>query len=377
MKRRSDEELVREYICEIVNSQLNEDMGGGMGDFYDTSMYSGGLYGGGGGGSMGGLYKAFVKPFTDVIGVAVGKTKEVARRVVTLAHVAFETVMTTFIPFLTDSYDEIFAKEAADIKGIRSEYAKYTQATDEALRGPGATLLAFMAFPQAALLHRSVEDGPQAIKNVLSVATGGVTDKYLGGSSSGGGGGGPRSSGMFDSHVRNKSLKLFLEDEKSSKDKKKSKEKDDADIKLADKIRDKKFVSAVIKKSDMMRSASEEAKRIYRQTLKSAFEQAQGVLSAKSLDEIEKITGEKIKGREEIKRKIADSLKSSSGEEKQSAANQNKKTEEALLKSVRESAKKLYISKLEKQVKPVRDKYGDDFPFVVDYDTVIQKIKSL
>lgn len=367
MKRRSDEELVREYICEIVKSQLNEDMYGGGGDYYDSSMYSGGLYGGGGGGgSMSGLYKAFVKPFTDVIGVAVGKTKEVARRVVTLAQVAFETIMTTLIPFLTDSYDEIFAKEASDIQGIRSEYSQYTQATEEALRGPGATLLAFMAFPQAALLHRSVEDGPDAIKKVLSVATGGATDKYLGGGSGGGRSGGPKSSGIFDSYNRNNSLKLFLEDEKESKGKKEKGEKSEKEKPeenpIVKKIRNKEFIAAVIKKSNVMGPASEDAKKLYRETLKNAFEEAKGVLSAKSLDEIEKVTGGKLKGKEKV-----DSLK---GDEK-------KKIEDTILKTVKQSAKKVYISKLQKQVKPVREKYGDDFPFVVDYDTVIQKIKSL
>lgn len=360
MKRKSDNDIVREYICEVLKSQMNEDSFGG--DFYDSSMYSGGLYGGGGGGGdMGGLYKAFVKPFTDVIGTAVGKTKELARRAVTVVQVAFETIMTTLIPFLEDSYDEIFAAEKSDIQGIKSEYSQYYQATEEALRGPGATLLAFMAFPQAALLHRSVEDGPGAIKKVLSVATGGTSDKYLGGGG-GGGRGGPKSSGIFDSYSRNKSLKLFLEDEKESKGKKKSDKENPEENPLVKKIRNKEFISSVMQKSEVMGPASEEAKQIYRKTLKTAYEQANGVITAKSIDEIEKATGKKLKGKEELNKLKGD---------------ERKKAEDEMLKAVKQSAKKLYITKLQSQVKPVRDRFGDDFPFVKDYDTVIQKINSL
>lgn len=368
MKRKSDEYLIREYINQVIKSQVNENDGGmGFGDYtFDSSMMGmGGGYGGGG--DVGsGLYKALIKPFTDVAGVAMGKAKELSRTLVTNLQIIFETIMTTFIPFLEDSYDEIFASQKADVQKIRSEYGKYYQATEEALRGPGATALAFMAFPTAAIFTRAVDDGPKAVKGILSVATGGVSDKYLGG---GGGGGGPRSSGMFDSYVRDHSLKFLVED-----DEKKSAKKDDKDKvnPLVKKLRNPEFVDS-IKNSDTIQGASERAKEIYRKTLNDTFKFAQMVQNAKSLEDIEKLenqTDEKIEKKSELAKVKSELGKFKTKEEKDNAV-------KGSLSAVKQASKEKAIARLEKEVKPVREKFGDDFPFVKDYDATIQKIKSL
>lgn len=341
----NDKKLLKEYVSQILKEdEFGTDAMGGL----DYSMgFGGGSYSGAGSG--GSFYGTFVQPFVDVIGVAAGKTKELARRSITVLQVAFETLMTTLIPFLTDSYDEIFASEARDIAKIKNEYSSYYKASDDALGSDLATF-AMIAFPGPALLSKFVKNAPGAAKSVLSVATGGLSDEYLSG------GGGKKSPGsIFDSYAR--SYQELLSEAEKEKDVKSKKEQT-----LADKIGSKKFISVMLDRSPVMSAASKEAQEIYRNTLNSTFEQASQVLSAKSIDDIEKATGEKLEGTEELKK-----IK---GAERQ-------KAEQELLKTVKKSVKKVYISKLEARVKPVAEAFGEDHPYVRGYLEVINKINAL
>ena len=170
MNQRHIKNLIKEYVSET----LRED-DGSMG-YDDGGMGSGG-YGGGGSGED--LFNTFIKPFADVVGTIAGKTKELARRGMTVLNVAFETLKHTLIPFLVDSYGEIFAKEQGDIQKIRGEYQKYYDSTEKVLGGADAKVLAFIAFPGAALTGKFVKTAPKAAKGILSIATGGLSDKYL------------------------------------------------------------------------------------------------------------------------------------------------------------------------------------------------------
>ena len=114
-----DERLLREYITVV----LREDGYGGFGGY-------GADYAGLGIDPMAcmpgrvhytdgdAMYKTFIKPFVDVVGVAAGKTKELSQRAVTTAKVAFESIMTTLIPVLTDDYAEVFRQEHEEIQKI-------------------------------------------------------------------------------------------------------------------------------------------------------------------------------------------------------------------------------------------------------------------
>lgn len=345
----NDKKLLKKYVSEILKeNEFGTDAFGGL----DYSPGFGTGYGGVGDISGGALYKTFIQPFVDVIGVAVGKTKELARRAITVVQVAFETVMTTLIPFLTDSYDEIFAKESQDIQKIKNEYSAYYQASENALKGQGLAL-ALIAFPGPTLLSKFVTNAPGAAKSVLSVATGGLSDEYLGGGGGGGSKKGPSS--IFDSYAR--SYSELLSEAGDATAKKKSKEET-----LADKIGRKKFVAAMIDRSPVMSAASRDAQEIYKNTLNSALEEATQVLKAKSIADIEKATGEPLEG--------ADELKKLTGAERQ-------KAEQELLRTVKKSIKKLYITKLETQVKPVSAAFGEDHPYVAGYREVIRKISAL
>lgn len=328
----------------LIRRTLREEFDAGSS--YSTSVEMGGL-GGGPYYEKGSLAKIFIKPFTDVIGVAAGKAKEMASRSVTLVRVAFETVMTTLIPFLTDSYNEIFSEQEKDLDRIRGEYASYYRASDEALRGPLAPF-AFMAFPGPALAGKLVEDGPDAVKKILSVATGGLSDKYLGQSRKSPG-------SVFDSYARTYS-NLLREAEKSDKGKEKKEET------LADKIAKKKFIEKMLGSSPTMKAASKEVREILKKTLREANEQATEVLQAKSIEDLQKAVGKPLKGVEELKKLDP---------------KERKQAEEEFLKTAKKSLKKFYTLRLEKDIEPIAEMFGEDFPLVKIYNNVIQNIKSL
>lgn len=361
-----NKKILKEYISEIIKEDDIFGGGGGGGGgagVGNISSYaaaasgadgsnpnwsrSGGFAKWTGAGSGVDMYTAFVKPFANVIGVAVGKTKELARRSITVLQVAFETIMTTLLPFLVDSYDEIFDQEAQDIDKIKSEYSSYYEATSESLSG-GATVFALIAFPGATLLGKFAEKGPQAAKSILSVATGGVSDKYLGENSN------KNPTNIFDSYAKSYQELLF-EAEKDNGDKIK-KEKT-----LADKLGSKKFIDAMLNRSPTMLASSRDAQEIYKKTLNNALVQASQVLAANSISDVEKATGQKLASAKEL--------------EKVDPA-ERKKAEQELLKTVKKSAKEVYIARLESQVKPVAAAFGEDHPYVQGYRDVIRKIKA-
>lgn len=347
-KSRSEEAILRAHVRRVIKEEIGDDIGFGAAGSYEAS---GGL-GGGPYYQQGSLAKIFIKPFTDVIGVATGKVKEMAAHAVTVVRVAFETVMTTLLPFLTDSYKEIFDEHEKNLSSIKSEYSAYYKASDEAFRNSGLTPLAFMAFPGAALTGKAIEDGPDAVRNILSVATGGLTDKYLGK-----GGGGKSPSSVFDSYARAYD-RVLNEAGKDGKGDDKEKEK----ATLADKMGSKKFIEAILNKSPTMRSASKELQEAFKDVLKEAYEQAESVLHAKSLEDMQKAIGRPLKGMEELKK-----LK----------PEERKRGEEELLKTTRKSLKKFYTLRLEKDIEPVAQVFGDEFPLVKLYREVVKKIEAL
>jgi hypothetical protein len=321
----------------------------GMGGMDSMGMTAGGI-GGGPYYSPGSLKKIFVEPFTTAIGAAAGKVKEMARRAVGLVRIAFETVMTTLVPFLRDNYDEIFEKQKEDIQKIKSEYSAYSKSVDEAFENDDFKALAFIAFPGAALAGKFVQDGPEAAKKILSVATGGVSDEYLEGR-----GKSKKSPGsIFDSYARSYAKLLREAGEEGGGEKK--------EVSLADKIGSKKFIEEIMKGSPTMMSASKKARDLYRDSLEKVFKEASGVLKAKSIDEIEKVLGKKVPGTDKLK---------------QLKPEERKRGEEELLKATRESLKKMYTKSLKDDVKKVSDVFGDDFPFVQDYNKVIAAIEKL
>lgn len=341
--QKNSEELIKKYIAEVLKDSKKPIV-------EYISMDDSGM--GGAYGSQSDLFNTFIKPFTDVVGTVVGKTKEVARRGMTVLNVAFETLMTTLVPFLTDSYDEIFAKEKADLQAIRSEYQPYYDSTAKALGGSDVKMLAFMAFPGAALTGKFVKDAPKAAKGILSVASGGITDKYLGGRS--GGGGSKKGPGdVFDSYVRAYN-QLLSEDEKKT---------DSEDSSLAAKIGSKKFIDAVMDKSPTFKAAEKEARQLHMQTLGERIKPIFEILDAESIEDLGKALKKPLKQPD---------LKDVDPQQKLSAQEAEKK----FLEGAKQTAIKAALEAIKTYVQPARLAFGDDHPFVKSYDDVLSAIES-
>lgn len=362
--------VLKEYIAAVIK----EDQGGGGGDvggplggvMPDYSMWgpTGGVHG-----SSQDLFNIFVKPLLNPFETAVGQAKEITRKARTLLTVAFETVMTTLIPTLGDSYQEIFEKEKSDIESIRSKYTDVYKETESILGSADAKILAFLVSPAGVLAGKVASDGPGAVKNTLDIVTGGVSDNLLKKWE--------KFSSMNDRDTSYRSrrekpsdifgesyVKIFydlLKEEKKSSGK--NKKKDSKTMTLADALGSKKFINSVLKKSPKFSEISKEATNTYKSTLKDAYEQASSVMKSKTIEDIEKIIGKKIKGSEELKKL--------SGEEK-------KASDEMLIKAVKASSKKLYTAPLKARVKEVIDAgIPEDNPFVVDHQEIIKKIEEL
>ena len=105
------------------------------------------------------------------------------------------------------------------------------------------------------------------------------------------------------------------------------------------------------------------AYELHQKTVKAAFEQASGVLNAKSIDQIEKITGKKLPG--------TDKLNKLKPEEKKTA-------EQQLLSNAKASMKKFYSAHASDEAKKLTDAgIPDSHPFVKTYNNLANKIKSL
>jgi hypothetical protein len=314
------------------------------------------------------LYDTFVKPFVDVFDVAKGKTKEVTARLFAMGKVIFETLATTILPWLTSDYEDIFAEEKQAIDKIRSEYSEVYAATWEAFHNKDVALAAFFCYPgivlTGALAHRS----PITTLNVLSTISGGEFDTvitqirtaYM--SSGIGHKGGHKYSNtanmMFNSLGGDKiewmgESRLYEDESKSKKTKKEQ---------LADIVTNKKLVKKFLSTPHAQRLQSE-SRAIVRHTLTTIFERAQGITSAKTLEDVQKIVGKHLKG--------IDELKKMKPEERQ-------QMEPKILDNLKASMKELYVKNLEAQAKDaISAGIPNNSGFIKMYADTIHKIKTL
>lgn len=161
-----NERLIRSYIREsLLNEDVNDVSGASLMAQEQPRVY----------GSNTDLYNTFVKPFTDVGKTAVGKAKEVTRKVRSGIEVGVKAALQTVIPGLSFNFNKIFDKEKEDIEKIRSEYQDVYDSTKQALSGGDAQLLAFMASPQLFMGGKLGAASPAIVKNTADVLTGGAT----------------------------------------------------------------------------------------------------------------------------------------------------------------------------------------------------------
>lgn len=332
--------------------RLKENQGGDSGisipasgsDYsYGYSMYGTGV--GGMGGPTGDLYSVFIKPFVDVVKIGVGKTKELARRVITLGSVVFRTIMTTLLPFLGETYEEVFESEKRDLERIRSEYSDVYNATSK-LFSTDAAGIAFFVAPGAFLTGLFLKKSPAIATQALSVMSGGISDKYIQryystktSKSS------PRTSGMFESKNRKR---IILEINEDSVD----------DVVLL-----KKIVEKSLETSPVAGNLQREARNIYKKTLESAYAEAASVLTARSIQEIERIVGKKMKMPPET---VGINLSEKLAAEKDA------------LEKMKDSLKKFYTDPLYRRIQEAKSAgIPNNNPFIVDHVSTIEKIEKL
>jgi hypothetical protein len=158
--------LIQEYIRGVL---LTEDLDVGI--THD-------LIGGWGSATGGDLAKTFLTPFTDVIKTAGTEAKELAQRGGTFLKVLLNAAISIVVPFLDAEYKEIFAAEERAISAIRASNKDVYDRTFKALKGDAAAL-AFFAAPQAFIAANAMKMGPGVGAELLSIASGGFTDKYF------------------------------------------------------------------------------------------------------------------------------------------------------------------------------------------------------
>lgn len=318
MKSTRDVQLLKEYLREV----LCED-----GEFGDIGMDNG--PGGAHFASGDQMYKIFVKPFTDVVKVAAGKTKEMSTRTQTVLNVAFQSVATTLVPVLKDTYDEVFADEHKSLEKIKSEYASTYGETWEAFQKSDFMLAAFMYRPDLFLTGAFIKKSPKVALKLASILSGGKLDNVISTLLS-------KNEGLVREASGVDKLESFFANEK---------------------------VRKVLKGSNLSRRMSEDGQEVVRGTLKKVFSQASEVLSATSLSAIQKVAGKQIPGLQK--------LGELQGNERQAA-------EQNIMKGAKAGMKAFYVKQLEDRVKKaVEAGVPKEHPFIKDHLGVISKIKAL
>jgi hypothetical protein len=380
----------KELISEYVKLVLSEDDGGGdWGGGYGGIEFSDAAIGPFGAhfGSGGQLYNIFMEPFVNVFKTASGKTKELSKKVQTLGKVAFQTVKTTLLPMLKSDYEKIFVDEKKEIDKIREDYKDVYQSNWDVFADHDVLMLAFAYSPVMFLTSGFVRRSPRNAARMIGVLAGGALDPFLGrvamrygwnnvpnanvGGSFGGrhgrgyggyggygdygGGYGGSHGGSYDSGG---DYGGAYESVIREKDEKKKKAKVSPE-----KLLTSKKVIDTLKNSERVQKMQRDAQTIVRGALKKVYDQAKAVLSAGTLAEMQKNTGAKFKGLQQVQ---------------QMPANERQKFEQALLKGTKDSMKEFLCTNLEGQVKQALDSgVPETSPFVTDYRSVVQKIKEL
>ena len=148
----TEKELLREYIKNVLHEETGGGDSGGYGYDYGYGM---GFGGGGGGSGFGGaseLKNALITPFTDVLKVMSGKSKEIIASVAYLATLALTSALSLLtFGFISQNYERINSYYRSSMSRFRSEYASVVS-IDNILKSNDAMFAAFMYMPGLFLL---------------------------------------------------------------------------------------------------------------------------------------------------------------------------------------------------------------------------------
>ena len=299
------------------------------------------------------LYKAFVKPFTDVISTAAGQGKELARKAQTVVASTFEAIATILIPAFNSDYTKIFEKEAKDIEKIRSEYADVYKSTWDALSTEDVLFAAFAYAPGPFLAGTIAKKAPSAAAKLASILSGGSLDNILSKYTKGGGGGhksstvGPSPSSFFEG-------KKFIAEAGEEQQKPKQ---------TLSGILSNKKVQQIFNSNAEAQRMSEEMKKTVHTSLNTIYDRAKAVNSAKNLNDLQNVVKKKFPEVEKLKE---------IPQEQRAAA------ESQLADTIKKSVKKFYADNLKKQAdEAIKAGISKDHPYVNDLLKTVNSINSL
>lgn len=336
-------QLLREYIRRV----LSEDEGGGdvYGDLMSSDAAGGyGMHFGNGND----LYNVFVKPFADVVGVAGGKAKELSQKGQTVLRVAFEAIVTTLVPVLKDSYQDIFANEKEKIDQIKSEYSDVYNATWDAFTNNDILVGAFMFRPDLFITAALARKAPQATAKLLSILSGGTLDNVLAKFKVSPGGVEKK---QHDSHPMPVESVVREDDGEQSQET------------AIEKLASNKKVHAALANSPKVQQMSRVGEQLVHGTLNNVYKHASSVLGAKNLADLQNKTGKKLPGLDKLA---------------QVPEQERGPAEQQLLATTKKTMKLFYTKNLTAQVEAaVKAGVPKDHPFVKAYQTAISKINGL
>jgi hypothetical protein len=351
-KRRnpSTRRLIETYVREIL---LEDFDGGGVAGFgFDaTSPYGMEFFG------RDKLANIFVGPFVNAFKHIEGKTKEMASRVGTALKTVAKTMMTIVVPVVKQDFEETFKKQKASLDRIKGQYGKYYKETWDAFRNDDVVLAAFMYRPDLMLTREFVKKAPKVAAHVISTLTGGAFDNasfmqwalkpapekpHV-----------ATGPGMAESLLR---------------------EANDADnVEKLQKMLNDPRVREKIAGNDSAKQMSQDAQKATREFLNDVFDSAQAALTVKDFNDMQAFVAARGKKLPNIEQLEAEYKKAKPEDKQRVAASQTE-----LLKQFKESLKAFFSGALEAQVKDMISKgVPREHPMVKDYQTTIEKIKSL
>lgn len=304
------------------------------------------------------LYKAFIKPFTDVPKVASGKTKELAVAAQTLTKTVLTAAATSLIPFLNKKYEQIFKDNEKAVSKIRQEYGDVYQATWDAFKDADILTMAFMYDPGAVLTTGLAKQSLKTTGKMLSVLSGGALDDYLRKVQSRFGSGKNTNKGSWNEplslpetqiHLRDQPTEQITEDEAQQNDQKKP----------ADYLLNKKVIAKAIN-SPKAQKMQHEAGQAVRGMLSRLYELANSIQQAQSLQDLQSKMGTHIDGLDKL----------------QQIPQQDRAAEEKMiLDTVKKSMASYFTTNLKKTIASA-EKAGipKNSRFIQDFQTALQKL---
>ena len=375
----STERLLREYVRELLKEEGDGHAGYTAHDIMMSagSMNPYGMHYGSGDD----MYKTFIKPFVDVVQTTTGKAKEMSVKTQTMIRVVFETLATTIVPILRDDYKQAFDNEKKALDKIRSEYAEVYQSNWDAIFNADVAAAAFFYSPATFFTVAFVRKAPGVALDMVSVLTGGKLDGWIdrlrskipgtkhrdsvkshGNRSSDYSGFGPYKKGD-KTHLPSGGPSFGADYYEGVVREDVSEGEADAGLEKVVKLLTSDKLKARLEKSPIVKRMQRSGQAVVRNTLEQVFKQAQGVMTANSLHDLQNKTGSKLKDLDKLA---------------QVPAGERQKAEQTILSGVKKSMKEFYVKNLEAQVKAAVDAgVPQDSPYVQDYMKVISKIKGL